>query len=411
MSFKHREIASSVGYLDRLNVLESRVLANERILLAMTQFAFDHYKVRDSELRLAKPAPNTAIIELLHHFVRDWSSDTVAQRNELFKPILTLLNKEFPVSEAEHECLVNVAQSTARPTSSETSEITTDPLPMPTTSRTPLRVLVPGSGLGRLAYEISRMGFQTDALEYSCMMDIAANFVFRFPEKLRSADNGNSPSTYFDFYPYIHDFSHQIKGQYQSRPSTIPEFELPEYLLPMGKKGSSSDTKKNDGDDDVAMNIYDKPMFHPTLRIPSTLSLGYGDFTQLVQQPNPVQKMLFSSDHRTFNERNSNSQNGKYDAVVTLFLIDTAENALTYMESIQSLLKPGGLWINYGPLKWGTAPQVEFTLEELEMVIAKMGFEIENKWEGQNEYNGDAESLWKGIYQIRGWSARKGGKS
>jgi carnosine N-methyltransferase len=38
----------------------------------------------------------------------------------------------------------------------------------------------------------------------------------------------------------------------------------------------------------------------------------------------------------------------KYDAVVTLYFIDTARNFLDYCETIQRVLKPGGLWLNLG---------------------------------------------------------------
>ena len=54
-----------------------------------------------------------------------------------------------------------------------------------------------------------------------------------------------------------------------------------------------------------------------------------------------------------------------------------------------------------------TAPQVEFNLEELERVIGKFNFVIEDRFQGENEYNGDRLGLWQGKYRIRGWVARK----
>jgi hypothetical protein len=62
---------------------------------------------------------------------------------------------------------------------------------------------------------------------------------------------------------------------------------------------------------------------------------------------------------------------------------------------------------NYGPLKWGTSGQVEFSLEELEQVIHVLGWKVEETFEGQNEYIADHESLWTGIYKLREWVARK----
>jgi carnosine N-methyltransferase len=48
-----------------------------------------------------------------------------------------------------------------------------------------------------------------------------------------------------------------------------------------------------------------------------------------------------------------------FDAVVTVYFIDTAPNFIRYIETIRNVLKPGGLWINIGPLLWhfdGRAP-------------------------------------------------------
>ncbi|KDO18948.1 hypothetical protein SPRG_15803, partial [Saprolegnia parasitica CBS 223.65] len=39
-----------------------------------------------------------------------------------------------------------------------------------------------------------------------------------------------------------------------------------------------------------------------------------------------------------------------WDCIVTCFFIDAAPNVIEYMEAIQRMLKPGGVWINLGPL-------------------------------------------------------------
>ena len=41
-----------------------------------------------------------------------------------------------------------------------------------------------------------------------------------------------------------------------------------------------------------------------------------------------------------------------FDAVVTVFFIDTAPNLINYIETVKHCLKPGGYWINLGPLLW-----------------------------------------------------------
>jgi carnosine N-methyltransferase len=37
-----------------------------------------------------------------------------------------------------------------------------------------------------------------------------------------------------------------------------------------------------------------------------------------------------------------------WDAVCTCFFIDTAVNVIEYIEAIWGMLKPGGVWVNFG---------------------------------------------------------------
>lgn len=67
---------------------------------------------------------------------------------------------------------------------------------------------------------------------------------------------------------------------------------------------------------------------------------------------------------------------GQYDVLVTHFFIDTARNLMGYLETIHSLLRPGGQWINFGPLLYGTAPWVQLSLDEIVHVCEAMGFEF-----------------------------------
>ena len=41
---------------------------------------------------------------------------------------------------------------------------------------------------------------------------------------------------------------------------------------------------------------------------------------------------------------------GGYDSVVTCFFIDTAPVSIDYLETIHHALRPGGVWVNFGPL-------------------------------------------------------------
>lgn len=65
-----------------------------------------------------------------------------------------------------------------------------------------------------------------------------------------------------------------------------------------------------------------------------------------------------------------------FDAVVTHFFIDTARNLIDYLETIHKLLPKGGIWVNFGPLLYGTGPFVQLSLEEIVAVAEAMGFEF-----------------------------------
>lgn len=71
-----------------------------------------------------------------------------------------------------------------------------------------------------------------------------------------------------------------------------------------------------------------------------------------------------------------------WDAVVTCFFIDTAHNVLDYLEKIWEMLKPGGLWINIGPLlyHYSDSPgeqSIELTWDQLKHFSQEQGFVFE----------------------------------
>jgi carnosine N-methyltransferase len=71
-----------------------------------------------------------------------------------------------------------------------------------------------------------------------------------------------------------------------------------------------------------------------------------------------------------------------WDCVATCFFIDTANNIIEYIEMIYKILKPGGIWINLGPLLYHYADMpgevsIELTLEQVMKIVEKTGFKVE----------------------------------
>ena len=74
---------------------------------------------------------------------------------------------------------------------------------------------------------------------------------------------------------------------------------------------------------------------------------------------------------------------GMADTVVTPWFIDQGpEDVRDFISTLQRLLKPGGLWLNLGPLRY--EPEVPITLrfarEELFDLVARSGFRL-NRWQ------------------------------
>jgi hypothetical protein len=102
---------------------------------------------------------------------------------------------------------------------------------------------------------------------------------------------------------------------------------------------------------------------------------------------------------------------GTFDALVTLFFLDTSLNAIAAVERIHALLKPGGRWINLGPLLWtgGAEAALELSLEEVLALVRHVGFVLD---EGERrtvecEYTADRSAMMRWVYQAEFWVAYK----
>lgn len=119
--------------------------------------------------------------------------------------------------------------------------------------------------------------------------------------------------------------------------------------------------------------------------------------------------------HQTPPER-ENGESG-YDFIVTQFFIDTGHNVVATLSQIHSLLRPGGTWINLGPLLWagGGTVMLELSLDEVLEVARGVGFEILGQEQGKTfqqrtvacEYTADKLGTFQRIYHAEFWVARK----
>jgi carnosine N-methyltransferase len=72
----------------------------------------------------------------------------------------------------------------------------------------------------------------------------------------------------------------------------------------------------------------------------------------------------------------------KWDCVVSVFFLDTARNIIDYIDTIYRILKPNGVWINFGPLLYHFADShehqsIELPYAEALRLVESIGFRIE----------------------------------
>ncbi|KAI8993126.1 N2227-like protein-domain-containing protein [Pilobolus umbonatus] len=117
----------------------------------------------------------------LKQFVRDWSKEGESERKVTYDPIIHELNEIYKDT--------------------------------PLDQRGGIRILVPGAGLGRLAFDIAKSGFSCQGNEFSYYMLFASHFVL----------NRMTKENEYSIYPFIHSFSNIKSDEHQLAPILIPD--------------------------------------------------------------------------------------------------------------------------------------------------------------------------------------------
>lgn len=126
ISRKHKRIGYELGYPRKLAQLAEVTKKNALVTTAIASLAVDK-GTNMNDLCYPSYEELAKVREVLRHIVRDWSEEGREERAVTFAPILKELGS------------------------------------IETVQRSSLKVLVPGSGLGRLAWEISKLGNHTFA--------------------------------------------------------------------------------------------------------------------------------------------------------------------------------------------------------------------------------------------------------
>ncbi|KAE8451182.1 hypothetical protein EG329_004346 [Mollisiaceae sp. DMI_Dod_QoI] len=231
-----------------------------------------------------------------------------------------------------------------------------------------IRVLVPGAGLGRLVFDLCCAGFDTEGNEISYHQLLASSYILNHCPESRA----------HTLHPWVHSFSN-----HKNRTNHLRSIQIPDI-----HPGTTLDSVERAGE--MSMSASD-------------FLLLYGD---------EIHKETF-------------------DAVATVFFLDTAPNVIRYFEAIKNCLRKGGLIVNMGPLLWhfeNNAPgnhgkdpvsqtggegiadpgSVELTDDEVVALLDKLGFDVEKRKSGLiAPYIQDPESMLQNSYKASHWVARK----
>jgi len=247
-------------------------------------------------------------------------------------------------------------------------------------SRSDLSILVPGAGLGRLVFDVCRAGFTVEGNEISYHALMASSLALNHTSKVGE----------YTVAPFALNCSNHLSRADQFRTFEIPDIHPGNELLAVGP-GQNGPAHER-------------------------MSMSTGDFCVLYSNPDSKEA---------------------FDAVATVFFIDTAPNIIRYIEAVHNCLKPNGLWVNLGPLLWHHATRsedsdsddkknkvdkdgdvdkgiadpgsVELTDEEVVALVQHLGFTIEKHEPGaiQTGYITNTNSMLQSTYHSSLWVARK----
>jgi len=184
----HQKMLKKHGYQDCLDELKAAVDENNKIIghiLKDVDHMFENVahesNSNETDKRLRPTQMDMDKVQsTLKQIVRDWSSAGAAEREKCHGLILAKLLSLYPEGERRDK-----------------------------------KVLVPGAGLGRLAFDIAKLGFECQGNEFSLYMLFTSNFIL----------NKCSAVNCFKVFPYIHGFSNNKTAQDQLMSATFPDVD------------------------------------------------------------------------------------------------------------------------------------------------------------------------------------------
>ncbi|KAF2665516.1 N2227-domain-containing protein [Microthyrium microscopicum] len=282
----------------------------------------------------------------IRHLYREWSSEGARERSICFDPLLQYLENYYSG--------------------------------IPREKRHQIKILNPGSGLGRFVFDLGCLGFEAEGIEISYHMVFGSMHLLNATQKAEQ----------YRIYPFVLNGSNHLSEDNRLRQVMVPD------IHPAAVQAAVS-------------HLSEVP-------ISQRLGISSGDFSVVFNTP---------------------ENRGQYDVLATVFFLDTAKNPLAYMETAANCVKPGGLWMNLGPLKWhfenesdaassdgpaeknieqdrgiGNPGAVELVEADILQLLSSFGFEIihyEDSSARATGYIHDTKAMETNMFYASFWVARR----
>lgn len=329
LSQQHKALIPN--YLEKVNKVDTCIEENTILIRAIVKSAsmfLDQndpmtidYSQQQQQQQQQSDKPPVSPMDLdkvkstLKQFVRDWSKEGEVERKVTYDPIIEELNEIYSHLTPEQKGAV--------------------------------RVLVPGAGLGRLAFDIAKSGFSCQGNEFSYFMLFASHFIL----------NRVTKEEEFNIYPFIHSFSNIKSDEMQLSPVKIPDVlpaQLPSTVDFSMVAGDFIEVYGSQKENEAAWDVVVTCFFMDTAK-------------NIIEYMEVIHKTL--------------KQNGTW-------------------------INIGPLLYHFEDSSSGD-PSIELSLETVKEVARKMGFEIKKERMVPTTYTSNPDGMLKYVYECAFWTAVK----
>lgn len=339
----------TAAYSKRQKDFKDAAIRNQFCLDCILQHAGQPHSQQQSTSINVTDDQISKVSSVLKSLTRDWSAYGEPERTAAYGPIKEFIEKYLPIEKKD----------------------------------SPPRIVVPGSGVGRLAFDLAAMGYATQGNEFSMYMLLASDFILNNGGQIFNSQRPLHLSPWLLESRNVHSPNDPVST------IPIPDVDPAAVLLPPC-------------DDTEQMSSLPAPDF----------SMAAGDFASIY-----------------------NSGAEEWDCVASCFFLDACPNIVEILQVIYKMLRPGGLLINLGPLlyHWSGPPlrpddrsmeeyrqrfdnlddryfsSINLCYDDIKGIMNEIGFEIvEEQTDIECYYTCDQRSMMATKYKCVSFVAQKG---